>query len=420
MRVLIVSHNVFSRTNNMGKTLLSYFRGFSPEETAQFYIHSEVPTDDTVCRNYFRFTDKDAIRALNPFRRQGRSFGPDEIDTQRTTPRTDSGLVSDAYRVGQKRTPLIYLLRNLLWRLGRWDTPELRQWVRRFDPDVIFFASGDYSFMYRVACRIADIAGKPLVTVCMDDYYLNNRNHTSLLGRIQHRRFMKTVRATVARSSLILTICDSMARAYETLLGKPCRVLHTPAPVMEVSPDANPETISYIGNLINGRNQSLVTLGRAWKRLSHCCIDVFSTEKDPRILAPLTEENGIRFHGAATADQIPEIMARSAAVIHTESFEPEVQDLVRFSVSTKIAESLMYGPPLIAYGPLGIASMDYLKEHDAAFVITDQDDPRQRLKAFREDAALRQRILNNARALAKRNHDPAANTANIRRWLSQL
>ena len=48
VRVLIVSHNVFSRTSNMGKTLLSYFRDFQPDEIAQFYIHSEIPTDDSI------------------------------------------------------------------------------------------------------------------------------------------------------------------------------------------------------------------------------------------------------------------------------------------------------------------------------------------------------------------------------------
>ena len=64
--------------------------------------------------------------------------------------------------------------------------------------------------------------------------------------------------------------------------------------------------------------------------------------------------------------------------------------------------------------------MDYLKAHDAAFVITDRDDPLQRLQSFLEDLPLRQSILENARELARRNHDPAANTANIRRWLSQL
>ena len=43
MRVLILSHNVFSETNNMGKTLLSYFQDFSPEELAEFYIQEKEP-----------------------------------------------------------------------------------------------------------------------------------------------------------------------------------------------------------------------------------------------------------------------------------------------------------------------------------------------------------------------------------------
>ena len=58
MRVLIVSHNVFSATESMGKTLMAYFSAFKPEELAQFYIHSQVPTQDN-CSRYYRMTDKE-------------------------------------------------------------------------------------------------------------------------------------------------------------------------------------------------------------------------------------------------------------------------------------------------------------------------------------------------------------------------
>ena len=40
MRVLVVSHNVFSNTNNMGKTLATYFSGYSPEELATIVTRS--------------------------------------------------------------------------------------------------------------------------------------------------------------------------------------------------------------------------------------------------------------------------------------------------------------------------------------------------------------------------------------------
>ena len=48
------------------------------------------------------------------------------------------------------------------------------------------------------------------------------------------------------------------------------------------------------------------------------------------------------FCGEISAESVLEVMANSMAVIHTESFEQEMMELVRFSVSTKIAESLMY------------------------------------------------------------------------------
>jgi hypothetical protein len=64
IKILVISHNVFSKTSNMGKTLLQYFNGMEGVEVSQFYIHTEVPTDSSVCTNYFRFTDYDAIRSL--------------------------------------------------------------------------------------------------------------------------------------------------------------------------------------------------------------------------------------------------------------------------------------------------------------------------------------------------------------------
>ena len=56
MKVLLISHTVLSKTGNMGKTLRGYLMDYTPDEVAQFYIHSEIPTDNSVCQNYFRFT----------------------------------------------------------------------------------------------------------------------------------------------------------------------------------------------------------------------------------------------------------------------------------------------------------------------------------------------------------------------------
>ena len=74
MRILVISHNIFSDTESMGKTLSGYFNGWDKDEIAQFYIHSEIPTSNKVCKNYFRITDIDALKSIFT-RKCGKAFG---------------------------------------------------------------------------------------------------------------------------------------------------------------------------------------------------------------------------------------------------------------------------------------------------------------------------------------------------------
>ena len=148
-------------------------------------------------------------------------------------------------------------------------------------------------------------------------------------------------------------------------------------------------------------------------------IDVYSGSQEAQFIEPLKNARGICFHGAVSAEQIPQIMSSSLMVIHAESFDPAMMELVRFSVSTKIAESLMYGPCLLAYGPEGIASIDYLKENDAAYVITQPDRLAEGLTEILSNGKLREQIMGNARALAARNHDPEVNSKKLYQCLER-
>ena len=60
-KVLVISHNVFSNTSNMGRTLKNFFIGWDKDSLAQLYLRSEIPTTN-VCENYFRITDFDMLK----------------------------------------------------------------------------------------------------------------------------------------------------------------------------------------------------------------------------------------------------------------------------------------------------------------------------------------------------------------------
>lgn len=132
-RVLVVSHNVFSASGNMGKTMMHMLAGISPDNLAQLYFHQEIPTR-SCCLRYFRITDSNVLHALFTRRAEYRVFEAADIDESASQSRTDTGSLAKIYQFSRRRTPLIYFLRDLMWRLGKWNTPALLEWVQSFHP----------------------------------------------------------------------------------------------------------------------------------------------------------------------------------------------------------------------------------------------------------------------------------------------
>ena len=67
-------------------------------------------------------------------------------------------------------------------------------------------------------------------------------------------------------------------------------------------------------------------------------------------------------------------MKNADIVLHVESFEEKQKELVKYSFSTKIIDCLQSGNVVLGIGPSNIASIEYLKKIDGAFVIDDMDN----------------------------------------------
>ena len=169
-----------------------------------------------------------------------------------------------------------------------------------------------------------------------------------------------------------------------------------------------------MGNLGNRRYENLIDIGRALKELNiengPKFVDVYTTEPRQEILQYLTEENGIKLHEAVGFDEVQKIIGRSLAVIHTESFREEFKNAVAYSVSTKVADSLASGTCILAYGPEEVASIRYLTEQEAAFVVNNYNNLKAKMLELITNNELRSQIETNAKRLARLNHDGQKNT----------
>lgn len=419
-RVLVVSHNVFSKSGNMGKTLTDLFSALPADCLAQLYFHSEVPTVPA-CTRYFRVTDRDMLAGVLRRKARYRIFGRQDIQEQRASSRTDTGAAARVYQFARRRTPLIYAMRNLLWSLGGWDSPALDQWVRDFAPQVIFFASGDYAFAYKIVCRLAQRYRLPVVWWCCDDYYLGKRRSLSPLYHAVWQHRLHWARRVAGHSHALVTICDKMQQDYAALFGLPAQVLRISAqPNPCALPAAQRSRVVYAGNLGLNRLTPLLELGRTLRDAGipgYDRIHVYSGERDPQKLAQLTEENGICFHGSLPADQMPQLLGQARFLLHLEASDPVSALRTRYSLSTKIGESLQSGACLLAYGPADIASMEYLQAADAAVMLRSAREAPARLQELLDDPARYDGTVQRALELARCCHDKADNDRKLRTLL---
>ena len=219
MNVLIISQPVLSKTNNMGKTLMGYFRDFSPDDISQLYLHEGIPENTDVCEKYYCFSDSDAMKSILNHKIQGKSFTK-ESEVFKKKDAEEVAEKDEIYKLGAAHKAWMLFVRDTIWKLSSWKNRELLKWLDRTGADVIFFAPGDGAFIYRIADEIARYLHKPLVMVCMDDFFVNNRTQNEVLGKLRQKCFMKVVHKTVKNCDAIFTICDEMIDIYSNLFGK--------------------------------------------------------------------------------------------------------------------------------------------------------------------------------------------------------
>lgn len=151
-KVLVISHNPFSDTQNNGKTLSAFFKGWPKDKIAQLYLTLDK-FDTTVCEKFYRITDLDVLKTIFSKKQVGIEYTQTEeekaadiaikngIEKEKLHKNKLYLLIRDLY---QKRNPFMYCIRNLAWKIVKpWKQEKLNKWIDDFNPDVVFFQSSN-------------------------------------------------------------------------------------------------------------------------------------------------------------------------------------------------------------------------------------------------------------------------------------
>lgn len=407
MKVLIISHLPIATQNNMGKTFLSLFSGLERQEMCQFYIYPAFPDLDR-CASFYRVTDKEILKSLPLRAKVGGCVEPVQITGQSfyENPEDES-----LYRNRKNKSALRRLLRDGIWRWGNWYNATLRQWLQEQKPDCVFLAPGPAKFIYNIALKIAKDHKIPIVTYICDEYYFVDAPK-GLLSRMQLRRLQKKIRQTIQASAELVAICDEMKAEYASF-GRPITTVMTGAsfPVVEKPlSDGQPDCICYFGNIRCNRYISLAEVGRALDALNGKLgtdykLKIYTPEKDPEILSEFDGVACVELPGFVTGETYAREFGKAQLLLHVEAFDQASIAYVRNSVSTKIADSLASGKPLLAYGPKEVASMGHLLRNACAITATDRSGLEEMLLTAFTDAQARTATAEKGLQVAHLYHD---------------
>jgi hypothetical protein len=204
-----------------------------------------------------------------------------------------------------------------------------------------------------------------------------------LVDDIYAARHSRTYKKVIARqlkmSDKLYAITSSLKEEYEKIFGVEFDILRKGCDFSVPVEKKNSEvkTIVYAGNLLYGREQTLIALANAIKvhnehSGSKLALEVYSaTPIDDNVKASLNLPGASAFMGPRLYSEIVEILRQAAVVLHVESFNEEQKKIVKHSFSTKITDCLQSGAALYAIGSQGLASIDEVLRIPGAFVSTD-------------------------------------------------
>lgn len=408
MKILIISHNPLTSYQNMGKTMLALFSSFKKEELCQLYIYPTVPDVDK-CKSYYRITDKDVLKSYYRFRVKGGEISCDiSAQSQMFENRNDEKI----YRSRKNKRPFRMLLRDMMWRYSRWNNSQLKNWLKSQQPDCIFVAPGTAKFIYRMARNISQKYNLPIITYICDDYYFVKRPN-SVLKRLQVGSLKKEIKKLILSSKYLITICNELQEIY-------CKEFSVPAITIMTGSNYNIaekatvnekiNAITFMGNIRCNRFYSLAEIGKALDEINEeekteYKLNIYTGEKNKEILSTFDDVKSVHLCGFITGEEFYRVLHSSDLLLHVEAFDAESIDLVKHSVSTKIADSLASGICLLAYGPEQVASIRHLLDNECAFCITSKEKLKDGLKLIFTDKNLRFRFANKALEIARIWHD---------------
>lgn len=361
-KILVVTVNAWN--SKVGdNTFPLLLEGYPEEKIASLFIREDSP-NSTVTNQYFRISERKVLQSVFHKCKQTGAIVTVGEDNEK-----NSRLEKSTY--GNKNSlyyPKLFA-RELVWKLGKWNTEELNAFLDSFAPDIVIYEMSRYIHLNNIVMHILNKTGAKGIGCFWDDTFTYKQEKS--LGYKALRYFQRrNLKRLAIKTTSFFAITPKTKREADQFFGINSVVLTKPILVNNHNKYEDvhaPIKMLYTGNLGIGRVDTVKLLIRELLKTDKFYLDIYTnTQLSPKDLDDLNSRVSC-VHAAVQQKEVLELQKQSDILLFVESLA-EDNKIARLSFSTKITDYYSAGRCILAIGNQDLAPIELMKEENSAIV----------------------------------------------------
>lgn len=407
MRILIISRTPWDNSNSFGNTFSNLFGGMKEVEIFNVCCQDGVNNNIVVTEAY-QMTDRMVLKSIT---------GNDAGHIMSLKSMTNVDLPKPiSSNIPPKRYTVFYIVRDIIWKCGKWWDRNLKIFLTEIKPDVIYLPIYASWYMCDVQQKIIDFCKVPVVGHISDDLYNYPPNgFLQPIAYIYRANVRRKVRRLINACSYIEVFAENMAREYARIFDKPFYVIGKGVDTSKIgelkltATCHNPVRFVYTGNIGSGRYLELAKLSKVLDSAypqNGAELRVYTKSMmDECMKTAFKGCKSLVLCGGVSSEDVPKIQKDADILVHVESFSKQSVFETKMSFSTKIVDYMMAGKLIFAIGPAEVNSIETLFSHKLALTARSESEIVDNVLAIRDGLVDVSKISENIRSYLKKYRD---------------
>lgn len=416
IKILVVNGQSMYDKNATGITLQSMFSKFDNESIMEVY-YSQIQTDLEPACAYKSYSLPIETVPLNYLIRQG--LGRKRINNY------NQSITGIDLRSNQARKNKKAMLKSFILGLINYspvfvrDANVLKE-IDGFKPDIVYTLGADI-----IPLKLAEFFSRRYDNIPILIHYMDNWPETKYANSIAlsvfHKKLQRIISDIRCKNNYALVISDKMASEYNE---KYYPVKHFPIMnaiaihgkqlTKNVKKNQQDVIFAYLGGLHLGRDEQLVKIQNAIDLFNCSCkgtnakLYIYTSKTNRDKFEKKFDKSCVEFKDFVPHEQVFIEYEKADVLLHIESFDSDLIDFTKYSLSTKISEYMFSGKPILLYGPEELAVYQYIQSNECGICVHEEERLIEAITELVTNEEYRYKLGNNGHNTAIEKHSDEA------------